>query len=343
MTCSIRTFSTYLNEVDRLLEEMPPLSALDGCVRRLAKVLGFDSAWYGFLGWETSSAGNGVPSNSSITGPVMHGTASLNLPGDFYQTWQAMSHEDLLLDQIRKAPRRVATYLRSQSVQTDGMLAMVDRYGIGSIATATQIRTDHQGSLFLACLRHGGSSVRRWHSGERDFLYASVEVLDRQIRQRADVTAATIGEGVELLVSAAGHCVFGGAGLLALGMDAEGPVRDKLQAAMRTALKHTGRLVADDLGLVITAKPAKVDDGAGLRRVHVRPLSPVSRLSPREAEVAALLTQGLSHKHVARHLGISPATVRNQTSQIYDKLRVHNRATLASVLVSSSPDRSSPP
>jgi hypothetical protein len=97
LTCSIRTFSTYLNEVDRLLEEMPPLSALDGCVRRLAKVLGFDSAWYGFLGWETSSAGNGVPSNSSITGPVMHGTASLNLPGDFYQTWQAMSHEDLLL------------------------------------------------------------------------------------------------------------------------------------------------------------------------------------------------------------------------------------------------------
>ncbi|WP_162577738.1 MULTISPECIES: helix-turn-helix transcriptional regulator [unclassified Variovorax] len=343
MTCSIRTFSTYLNDVDRLLEEMPPLSALDGCVRRLAKVLGFDSAWYGFLGWETSSAGNGVPSNSSNTGPVMHGTAALNLPGDFYQTWQAMSHEDLLLDQIRKAPRRVATYLRSQAVQTDGMMAMVDRYGIGSIATATQIRTDHQGSLFLACLRHGGSSVRRWHNGERDFLYASVEVLDRQIRQRADVTAATSGEGVELLVSAAGHCVFGGAGLLALGMDAEGPVRDKLQAAIRTALTRTGRLVADDLGLVITAKPAKVDDGAGLRRVHVRPLSPVSRLSPREAEVAALLTQGLSHKHVARHLGISPATVRNQTSQIYDKLGVHNRATLASVLASASPDRSSPP
>ncbi len=340
MTCGIRAFSSYLKDADRFLEHAPPLAALDRCVGRLAEVMGFDSAWYGFMGWGPSGAGGGARARTHGPCAVMHGTATLNLPGGFYQAWQAMRHEDLLLDQISQAPGQVALYYRGQPVQTDGVAAMADRYDLGAIATATQIRPGPHGSLFLACYRNGGATVRNWNVDEQDFLYAAVEVLDRRIRDLTDRRVVTGGKGVELHVSAAGCCVFGGTRLRALGIDTDGPLRYRMQAAFRAALACAGSLVVDDLGLVITATAAGGDDDSGLRVVHVATISPASRLSPREVEVATLLAQGLTHKQVDRQLGIAPATVRNQTSGIYDKLRVNNRATLVAALGATAADRS---
>jgi len=44
--------------------------------------------------------------------------------------------------------------------------------------------------------------------------------------------------------------------------------------------------------------------------------------------VARALASGKTHKVVAKHLGISPSTVRNQTRSIYRKTGVKNRAQL---------------
>jgi DNA-binding NarL/FixJ family response regulator len=44
------------------------------------------------------------------------------------------------------------------------------------------------------------------------------------------------------------------------------------------------------------------------------------------------LSDGKSHKEVARLLGLAPATVRNQTQSIYAKLGVDNRANLAAMV-----------
>lgn len=335
MTFGIRTFSAYLKDADGFLEQAPPLAALDHCVDRLAQVLGFDSAWYGFMSW--GPRGGGAGAGLSGPGVVVHGTATLNLPGGYFQAWHAMRHDDLLLDQISRAPGQVATWRRGQSRETDGLVAMADRYDLGAVASATQIRPDVQGALFLACYRRGGARLRNWHADEQDFIYAAVEVLDRQIRDRAERPVTTDEAGVELLVSATGHCIFGGARLRALGIDIDGPLRYRLKAAFGGALAGPGPVVMDDLGLVVTAMPTAAGDDVGLRAVRVTALSPASRLSRREAEVAALLVQGLNHKQVARQLGVAPATVRNQTSRIYDKLGVGNRATLAAALGGAAP------
>ena len=53
------------------------------------------------------------------------------------------------------------------------------------------------------------------------------------------------------------------------------------------------------------------------------------RLTSRETEVLALLTQGLPNKVIARQLGISPKTVGNHVEHIYTKLDVSNRASAA--------------
>jgi DNA-binding CsgD family transcriptional regulator len=56
------------------------------------------------------------------------------------------------------------------------------------------------------------------------------------------------------------------------------------------------------------------------------------RLTPRENAVAMLFIHGNSHKEVARELGVAPSTVRNFLQKIYQKLDVHDKASLALLL-----------
>ena len=57
--------------------------------------------------------------------------------------------------------------------------------------------------------------------------------------------------------------------------------------------------------------------------------SPVARhpqgLSPREAQIGALLRQGLSNKLIGRELGLSEGTVKFHLRNLYDKLGAHTR------------------
>jgi pimeloyl-ACP methyl ester carboxylesterase/DNA-binding CsgD family transcriptional regulator len=51
-----------------------------------------------------------------------------------------------------------------------------------------------------------------------------------------------------------------------------------------------------------------------------------SRLSPREREVLALITEGLGNAEIAERLSISEKTVRNHVSNVFDKLGIWTRA-----------------
>jgi len=70
----------------------------------------------------------------------------------------------------------------------------------------------------------------------------------------------------------------------------------------------------------------------GLLFLKARSRLPVDRLTERERSIARLLAQGGTHKHVARALNRSPATVRNRTQAIYEKLGIHGVAELAAHL-----------
>jgi DNA-binding NarL/FixJ family response regulator len=54
-------------------------------------------------------------------------------------------------------------------------------------------------------------------------------------------------------------------------------------------------------------------------------ISPPPGLSAREAEVLALLAEGMTNQEIGRALFISPITVRNHVSSIFAKLQVTNR------------------
>lgn len=53
------------------------------------------------------------------------------------------------------------------------------------------------------------------------------------------------------------------------------------------------------------------------------------KLSPRELEIAAAITEGLAQKEIGRKLGISQQTVHNHLRKIYEKLQVKGRVGLA--------------
>jgi len=57
--------------------------------------------------------------------------------------------------------------------------------------------------------------------------------------------------------------------------------------------------------------------------------SPFEALSPREMEVAMLLTQGLRQEDIARRLSLSAKTVNTHKSRLFDKLGIRDSIALA--------------
>ena len=75
--------------------------------------------------------------------------------------------------------------------------------------------------------------------------------------------------------------------------------------------------------------------GNGLPGPNRRPPAPVPAalslhlehgMTPREIEVAMLLTEGCSNRTIAHRLGISPHTARHHTQRVLAKLGVHSRS-----------------
>jgi two-component system nitrate/nitrite response regulator NarL len=59
----------------------------------------------------------------------------------------------------------------------------------------------------------------------------------------------------------------------------------------------------------------------------------MTKLSKREAEIAALVARGMANKKVASHLGIADGTVKIHLNRIFLKMGVPNRARLALAII----------
>ncbi|MCX8090783.1 MAG: response regulator transcription factor [Verrucomicrobiae bacterium] len=68
---------------------------------------------------------------------------------------------------------------------------------------------------------------------------------------------------------------------------------------------------------------------ASFRRPASTPGLEAARLTPREEEILALLTQGYSNKEIADRLSVSFDTVRTHLRHVYEKLHVRSRTEAA--------------
>ncbi|RZT11257.1 regulatory protein, luxR family [Duganella sp. CF402] len=67
--------------------------------------------------------------------------------------------------------------------------------------------------------------------------------------------------------------------------------------------------------------------------LQIAPQPATARLTGAEWNVAKLAADGMSYKEIARELGNSPATVRNQLHSVYAKLGVENKTQLSAALL----------
>lgn len=73
------------------------------------------------------------------------------------------------------------------------------------------------------------------------------------------------------------------------------------------------------------------------RRERLRRMVGQYGLTPREREIASLLTQGLTSKEIAERLNISPHTVKSYLNFLMRKLNVTTRSGIVGMLGSSDP------
>lgn len=102
----------------------------------------------------------------------------------------------------------------------------------------------------------------------------------------------------------------------------------QLPPELQAQLRHgKGRYV----GARTTTHSTQAD---GWWLLHMRPRCAADQLTAREREIATHFAQGRSRKEIAKHLALSPSTVRNHLAATYQKLDISSKAQLASCLQS---------
>ncbi len=319
MAPGVSAFSHFVNEIEARARDHSVEDLAAWAIASLSETIGFECAWYGWA----SLDGNDVD---------IFANGKCNLPDDYFTFWQTVANEDVLAARIREAPHEVATYHRTHGPQTEGMVALADRYHIRNMATVMEQRDDRKASFFMSSYR-SGAQAPEWSEEELEFLRCSVEQVCRAMRQRL-VKETHDGEdgALPLYVSDRGVSVVGLANLHdhleEIGRELRNGV---LPGYLEQLLGEPGCYVLKERGMVVQVHADAGRNVEGLQRLSVRRLKKRDLLTARELEVARALADGLRYKEVARMLGTAPSTVRNQTQAIYEKLEIHNRASLASI------------
>lgn len=323
MYTRVSELSEFLLKLQDRARHRDASSLVAAAVSELADILGFDSAWYGWAQLDPR-------------GTVIHASKTLNLPKSYFSTWQGMADQDVLVEQFLEDPNVVPTYDRNGTVQTDGMEFLSDAFGLKKMATAMCLRQDRSTSFYLSAYR-GGSAAKCWDRAEREFLQCAVNNISAATRNAAALELnAGQGKTTSAYISRRGNVVVGLADMRErFGHLWSRNDQDTLPRCLMDYVFAPGEHILPAEDLVICCEPAKDPNGLDWHRLSLRPLEKIDLLTPREREVALALTTGKTHKLVARQLGVSPSTIRNQTQTIYKKMGVDSRAGLTRLITDS--------
>jgi DNA-binding NarL/FixJ family response regulator len=103
----------------------------------------------------------------------------------------------------------------------------------------------------------------------------------------------------------------------------------EISRAIQAAAAHQGLLdpvVQQQLIDAATARPAAASQGAEAGGRPTPPPTLPDELTPREAEVLALIARGLSNGEIAAELFVSEATVKTHINHVFSKIDARDRA-----------------
>ena len=319
----IDRFSSFTMELHERSLICNPISLFQWSVETLTNIVGADCCW---AGWADLQRGE-----IDLCASISH-----NLPEDFEAFWSEIKHEDLLARDVMTTKCSLARYDRHGRRQTEGMVALSDRYHIEKMAVVVADQQENPVSLFMSPYR-GGRQARSIDENETDFIRGALD----HVRYLAERNAFDSASGaVRILANARGR-------MLAASAEALRFIRDRwpgwdaltLPADISAPPSLASKRRLADLGIAIDRRELDNRLGQPLFGITLRPANPCDRLTQRERQIADEIASGLTHKEIARRLGLSPATVRNHTQAILAKLDIHSKATLSRLMSRSSVSR----
>jgi len=312
----LRAFSAFILELNERCHVDDVIGLLSWSVDTLGQATDCDSNW---AGWADLSR-----DNVEVCGSVMR-----NLPADFFTFWSQIKKDDLLARDVIDTGCDYASYNRQGSRHTDGMVALSDRYRIDKLSV---IVADHKRtpiSLFMSCYR-SGRSARPLEPDQLGFLRAALDhvqfAIDRNVR--GDSKAAY------LLVNGSGRVLTASTEALRALKELWPGWRGDLLPSPPPPIETNG--IACIGNTRFACHRASQLSTPPLYYLRLLDKDPRGSLTQREREVVDHIVDGLTHKEIARSLGISPATVRNHTQAVLTKLGARNKAALIKLVHSSA-------
>jgi DNA-binding CsgD family transcriptional regulator len=297
----LEAFSAFINALREARQGFEGPALLHWAASELSGRVGFDAAW---IGWADT-----VTPEVEIAGSTLY-----NLPEDYVSFWREIRSEDILAADVQAqnaTPRPAAHYDRDGARQTDGMIALADRYGLRKLSVVTRALSPGRPQLFVSVYR-GGRHARALDPRELTFLACALDHLQAAL----DGSGSDAEGAFRLLVDTEGRPVGGSQAALRLWSGwcaARGESFDDFVAAR---------------GFDVIARDGPRTHGNQLTELRLVRRRLIDRFSPRERQIVELIADGLTHKEIARALEIAPATVRNQTARIFQKAGVSSRAAL---------------
>lgn len=312
---NVEAFSAFVFELYERSLAHDAMSLLQWSVDRLGETVGCDCNWGGFAEITESDIG-------------VFASVSRNLPDDYYRFWTEIKHEDLLARDVISTGSEVATYNRQGARHTDGMVALSDRYNIDKLSVIVVDYKSNPTPLFMSSYR-SGRYAKALSADELQFLRAALG----HVKFAVERDALSKRGGHDLLVNDAGQ-------VLAASPEALQKLREVWRGWKGDRLPQplASRSDAAQQKVRLQRLEAPCFSGPPVFYLRVRGQDPCSSLTHREREIVGHIANGLTHKEIARALGISPATVRNHTQAILTKLGARNKAALINLVNASQTD-----
>lgn len=299
--------SQFIGSLHEVRAERDGQALLQWAAAEMSRIVGFEAAWFGWA-------------DLAIDHVEIIGSQVLNLPEGFFDFWSSIREEDLLAAEaqsVQAVGPIWAHYDRFGDRQTEGIIALTDRYGLHKLSAISRRDDGLRPQLFLSAYR-AGNRARGLNKDELTFLSCALDHLQAAFdRQQAEGDASS-----RLLIDGNSRPVAGS------------PVALELWARWRAeaASKLSFADFLEQSGLKAVTRPEAFLGDQVLSELRIVPHRLEDCLSSREREVAEQIAQGQTYKEIARTLGLSPTTVRNYTARIYAKANVKSRAALASIL-----------
>ncbi len=316
---AIDLLGDQLLSLGRAARELPAPDFINKALQVMQDVVPHHAAWWGF----------GVDHGDDQM-PAIHQEELIGLPLTFSSEWWAFVMEDEFARETRGAIGQVTRY------------SYADDYAGESESTElTQLFRRHD-------LRHGMSiGLGEPFTGQGFFV-----TVYRNSSAFSDIEATLFGQLIrhiiqlwrhkmqdELAISAAqdmfqAALVRADGRVLSIGMHL-------CEAIYTQWPEWDGVILPEALVAVLTDLPRRVRLGSGMVDITERAghiylelvgINSALRLSPRESRVAHLYAEGHSSKEIARHVGLTPATVRTYLQRAYLRLGVSNKIQLAKAL-----------